>query len=146
MQYKFATALVLLALLITCGGCRSIEGGPQGVHFRGYSSYAHHGESSAQADYVRFRHAHGAEEFEITLPRQLPRLVVEYRATVKQGSITYKIIDPDGKAIIGGHTDSDGNLKLYHSLRVPPGTYTVRTEYNQAQRGEISYTLYGYHR
>ncbi len=143
---RVSIAVTLLALLAVCTGCRSSHTGSHTVRFRGYDAYVYRGESSAQADYIRFRQADGVEEFEIVLPRQLPRLVVEFRAAVKAGKIVFRIINPEGKAIIGGYTDSEGHLKLYHSLRVPPGTYTVRTEYQQARRGEISYALYGYHR
>lgn len=139
-------ALAILAFLTLFVGCCLNRATSSTVRFRGYDAYVYHGESSAQADYIRFRQADGYEEFEIVLPRQLPRLVVEFRATVKAGKVTFKVINPDGKAIIGGYTDPSGNLKLYHSLRLPPGTYTVRTEYQQARQGEISYTLYGYHR
>jgi hypothetical protein len=141
---RIFTALVLAALLALGGGCQSKK--HNGVTFRGYDAYVYHGESSAQADYIRFRQAHGVEEFDIVLPRQLPRLVVEFKATVRSGRVIFKIIDPEGRAIIGGYTDADGHLKLYHSIRLPSGTYTVRIEYQQAQHGEIRYTMYGYHR
>ncbi|NLN19699.1 MAG: hypothetical protein GX162_10580 [Firmicutes bacterium] len=142
-KQKIFTAFALALLLAFCGGCQTKR---NGVTFRGYDAYAYHGESSAQADYIRFRYAHGVEEFNLVLPPQLPRLVVEFRATVASGRVTFKIINPEGKAIIGGYTDAEGHLKLYHSIRLPSGTYTVRIEYEQARDGEISYTMYGYHR
>ena len=134
-----AAVLLLLALL---AGCRA----KQDVRYRGYDAYVYHGESSAEADYIRFRYADGVEEFPIVLTRQLPRLVVEYEAQVKAGKVVFKVLSPEGKAILGGYTNQEGHLKLYHSLRLPAGTYTVRTEYHKAERGDIRYTLYGYFR
>jgi hypothetical protein len=119
---------------------------PKQVKYQGYEAYAHHGESSADAQYIRFKKASGTEEFTIVLPRNLPRLVVEYEATVNSGQVIFKVLNQQGKALIGGKTDAKGHLKLYHSLRVPTGTYTVQTQYIKAESGNIRYTLYGYYR
>lgn len=135
-------ALILLLLLST--GCSRTDSGQ--VTFRGYDAHIYHGESSADAQYIRFRSAHGNEEFQIVIPPELPRLVMEYKVTVKSGKVVFKVLDPNGKAILGGYTDSEGALKLYHSLRVPPGTYTVRTEYHHARQGEVRYLIYAYHK
>lgn len=135
--------LVILALLAGCSASRTSQ---NQVRFRGYDAHVYHGESSADAEYIRFRSAHGHEEFQITIPRELPRLVVEYQVSVQAGKVVFKILSPEGKAILGGYTNPEGHLKLYYSLRVPPGTYTVRTEYENARRGEARYLIYAYNR
>jgi hypothetical protein len=143
---------LILPFLVICSllaltGCAQETATSSGnkVRFQGYEAYAYHGESSADADYIRFRLADGVEEFTINLPRELPRLVLQYEARIESGRIVFKVINPDGKAILGGNTDENGHLKLYYSLRVPAGTYTVRTEYRQARNGEIRYIMYGYY-
>jgi hypothetical protein len=144
-MYRNIFTLIIMLLLITCSGC--VDNAPSGdVKFQGYKAYAYHGLSSADAQYIRFRSASGVSEFELQLPKELPRLVVEYRAQVKAGQIYMRILNPEGNVIIDGLTDEQGYLKLYHSLRVSPGVYTVQTEYRDAVDGEISYTMYGYYR
>lgn len=143
--------LGLIILLTFSAGCgkpkqQPIASESDKVTYQGYSAYAHHGESSADAQYVRFRKADGVEQFYITLPRELPRLVVQYEAQLKAGKLTFKVLNHEGKALIGGKTDANGHLKLYHSLRVPSGKYVVQTEYDGAENGDIHYTIYGYYK
>lgn len=147
MNRMFIFLLLVLTLTMTgCGTKSPVSTDPSQVKYQGYDAYVYHGESSADAKYIRFRRANGVDEFTLELPKGLPRLVVEYEAKLAAGKLIFKVIDPKGKAIIGGISDDSGHLKLYHSLRVPAGTYTIRTEYRQAQNGEVRYTLYGYYR
>lgn len=144
-MYRYILTIMLFLLLVAFSGCA--DNAPAGnVKFQGYKAYAYHGLSSADAQYIRFRKASGTSEFELYLPKELPRLVVEYKAQVKAGQIYIRILNPDGKVIIDGATNEQGQLKLYYSLRVPSGTYTVQTEYRDAVDGDISYTMYGYYR